>query len=204
MMTAFFALAGLQLVGGFQQADIIRKNGALQQRIAQMNAEFADYDAEQALQAGYTEAAQYKNVVDSTIATQRSAQATNGVQLGYGSEASVEAESKIAGMVNTLQIQRHARETAMGYETQKININLGGAMKELQAGLDAGSAQFKGITGAAQTTLSGYEFSHSTGTGNTSRTGSSDKPTWRQSANIDGSQNGMALAGGSDFASEVG
>lgn len=177
-MYAYAALAALQLIGGFQQGSIIRANGDLQANIANMNARFSELDAYNALTSGYSNAAKYANTINSTVASDRAAYAGEGVSVGYGTAAAVQSDNRIAGLVNTLQMQRSARDQAMGYEGQAINIRVGGAMTSLQFRLNASAAEFQGVAGAASTGISGYDRSLSTGKGNTSRTGTNDQ-SWK-------------------------
>ena len=108
-MWAFLALAGVQAIGGFQQADVIRSNGELQTNIDDMNASFANYNAYQANAAGLSRAAQYADVVDSTNAAVRGAYAASNVTIGYGTAGEVSANNTVAGMVNSLQLQKQGQ-----------------------------------------------------------------------------------------------
>lgn len=175
-MGAYLALAGLQLVGGFQQADIIRQNGDLQNNISDMNARFADVDAHNALEAGYTSADRYQTTVDQVIASDRAAYASEGVSIGYGTAGQVEADNHVAGLVNTLQIQRSARDAAMGYEGQAINLRLGGQMTSLQANLNASATQSAGIFKALGSYAQADYIERSAGKGRDSTTGSEATP----------------------------
>lgn len=177
-MGAYLALAGLQIVGGFQSADIIRKNGDLQANIANMNAQYAELDAYKATEAGYGNAARYQSTIDQTIAADRGAYASEGVQVGYGTAAAVQGDNRIAGMVNTLQIQKNARDQAAGYQAQAINIQLGAQTIQLQAGLNADSTQSQALLGATSTLLAGYGMNQSTGKGKDSSSGTNGQ-SWK-------------------------
>lgn len=178
MFYAYAALAALQVVGGFQQADIIRQNGDLQADIKDMNAKFADVDAYNALESGYGNAARYEAGVNSTIAADRGAYSSEGVSVGYGTAQQVQDDNRLAGKINVLQIQRQARDASMGYQAQAINIRLGGQMTQLQAGLDAASTQSQGMFKGASTALTGYGMDISTGPGKDSKTGTNDQ-AWK-------------------------
>ena len=182
-MWAYAVLAGMQLVGGFQQADQIRGNAAINQSVAEMNAKYSDIDAYNATKAGFSESARYATVVDSTIGAQRAAEAGSGVAVGYGTTNDLAAASKVTGMLNMLEIHRQGREKALGYTIQGINTRLGGQMGILQGQMDASAAQNRGVLGAISTGISGYERSNTTGTGQTSRSGTNSSPRWRQSDN---------------------
>ena len=184
MLYAYMALAAVQAIGGFQQADIIRSNGELQTNIDDMNASFANYNAYQANAAGLSRAAQYADVVDSTNAADRAAFASSGVTIGYGTAGEVTANNTVAGMVNSLQLQKQGQQSAMGYETQGINLKLAGSMAGYQADLQADSTQAQGLMSAASTGLAGYAMSQSTGPGQAGKSGTSnDQGGWSQMMN---------------------
>lgn len=191
-MWAYAAIAAAQLVGGYQQADIIRQQAGVQQSVQELNANYADLDALHAEQNGFSESARYATVADSTIGQQRANLAGAGVDVNYGTAADIQADSKITAMLNTLEIQRQGREKALGFKIQAINTRLGGAMTQLQGQLNASSVQNQALLSAARTGVSGYERYDSTGKGNTSRSGSSDTPTYRNAS----SNNNMAGGAG--------
>lgn len=183
-MYAYLALAALQLVGGFQQADITRKNGDLQYDIADMNAKFAELDAFNSIATGQGTAAKYATTVNQTQAADKAAYASEGVDVNYGTAKNVESDNRVAGLNNTLQIQRQAQNQAVGFQTQAINIRLGGHMTQLQSNLNAASQESSGIMKAISTGVAGYAYGESTGKGNSSRTGTDSKPTYDKMADI--------------------
>jgi len=177
-MWAYLALAGVQAIGGFQQADIIRQNGTLQTNIDDMNAQFAQYDGNQALQAGYSRAAQYENVIDTTNNTIRGAEAGSNVSIGYGTAANVTANNTVAGTVNALQLQRQGQESAMGYDLQGVNMQIAGSLAGTQAEESADSTQAQGIMQALGTSVTGYTATSSSGKGQNSQSGSQISQLW--------------------------
>lgn len=186
-MYAYLAMAALQVVGGFQSADITRQNGELQNKIADMNAQFAKLDAFNARATGQTNAARYAAQIDQVQGADKAALAGSNTDVGYGTARDISADNKIAGMANVLQIQRAAQNKAAGLDNQAINIQLGGAQKVLQAGLDASAQEAGGIASAFKTGISGYDYDQSTGKGNSSRTGEDSAPTYdRKVASLDG------------------
>jgi hypothetical protein len=170
-MYAYLALAGLNLVGGFQQADIIRQNASLQAGVADMNAKYAQVDAYNALETGYGNANKYETGVDSAIGTERATYASENVDVKYGTAANVESDNNIAKVQNVLQLQRQAQNQAAGFQAQAINLHLGGQMTQLQGNLNASSAESQGIMSAITTGIAGYAYGQSTGKGTSSRTG---------------------------------
>lgn len=177
-MWAYALLAGAQLIGGYQSADAIKQNGQVKSSIDDMNAKFADLDAFNATRNGQSKAARFDTTTAAVIGKQRTAMAAAHVDVGYGTAADVQSDSKLTSMVNVLELQRQGREQAKGYQMQAINTRLGGQMNLFQADLDASAAINKGFTGALSTGISGYERLQSSGTGTTSKSGSTDTPKW--------------------------
>jgi len=173
---ASIGLAAIQLIGGYQQSQITMENGQLQNKIAQMNQRFANYNAAQELQKGQSDSAKYAEVVNQTEAADKSAEAGTGVSVNYGTASDLSASNKIAGMSNVLQIQRQAQNQAVGMQTQALNIGLSGQQALTQAGMTSSSELTAGIEGAASTGISYMNFQNSTGKGNSARTGSSSYP----------------------------
>lgn len=155
-MWVYAALAAFQVASGFQQAQMIRENADLQNRVNDFNAAFAELDAYQAERQGFTDVSRYQTVVDKTLSDQRSAYAAQGVDVNYGTAAEVQAETRLTGILNMFDLQRQAREKAMGFKTEAINIRLQGGMRRLQSDLDASGVQRQAVIGAVSTGISGY------------------------------------------------
>lgn len=156
MVWAYAALAAYQVVKGFYDAETIREQAKLQQQIDEMNAEDAELDAYNAEKYGFTESARYQSVVDKTVASQRSAYATNNVDVNYGTAAERQDETRLVGHFNMLEMQRRGKERAMAYRREARNIRLGSEFRMYQANIDASASVTSGVMGAAQTGLSGY------------------------------------------------
>lgn len=153
---AYAALAAYQLVSGAQQAETIREQGRLNKEIADVNAEYAELDAYNAEQSGYTQEARYQHVIDSTLSHQRVAQASQNVDVSFGTAKELQAETKLNGFLNQLDIKNQAHQQALGYKMQARNIRLAGVTGKAQAEYNAGATQNAAIIGAAGTALSGY------------------------------------------------
>lgn len=156
MSYAAAGLAGLQLLSGFHQAEMIRRGAKLQQAINNMNAEFAEIDAYDAEVAGFTEAGRYESVIDSTVGEQRAGYAAQNVDVNFGTAKEVQEETKFTGFLNQLDMLRQGRERAKGYKTEARNLRLGGQFTRMQGDMDASIAIRSGVVSAAQTGLSGY------------------------------------------------
>jgi hypothetical protein len=152
-------LAGLQLAGGYFASQNIKETAKLNKKISDMNAEFAELDAHDAIIEGHTEATRYQSVIDNTLAEQSTQMAAEGVDKNYGSAASAEKETRFLGELNKMEIEKQAQEKALGFKRQARNFQTSGAMELADGMTRSGQATFSGITSAAQTGLTGYQRS---------------------------------------------
>lgn len=150
------AEAGVDFLAGAMQAESTRVNAHLIQQVDDLNAQYADVDAYNQVQAGVTKSARYQDVVNQTIGAQQGAEAAKGVDVNFGTAAEVGAESKISGMLNQMDIKRQAEMNAMGYKTQAINLRLAGATGEAQQQETAQAEQIGGGLRGVSSGLSGY------------------------------------------------
>lgn len=153
----YAALAGVQIWSGLQQAEMIREQSKLTQRISELNALFAEQDAYEAEKAGESEAARYQTTIDQTVGDQRTTMAAQGVDINFGTAAALQEETRLTGFLNTIDIKNQARAKALGYKQQARNIRLNGAMGASQAEMNASAAVTSGLMGAAATGISAYK-----------------------------------------------
>lgn len=195
LVIAAAALGSMQIVGGLHQAEMIRRQAKLKEQIDEMNAQQADVDAFEAEKEGFSEIARYTNVVDSTIADQRVGYAAQNVDVNYGTAADVQNESRNIGMFNRLDMEKKARDRALGIRREARMTRLGSQLSRVGTEAQAGAAQFSGIVSGLSTGLSGY--ARTAGTGSSSKaTSSSAAPTGSVSTAGDFYGSGPRSSGG--------
>ena len=155
-MIPYAVLAAYQITASAHQAETIREQARFKEMVDEQNAQFVELDAFNAEAFGYGEAARYEAVADSQIADQRVAYASQNVDVGYGTAAEVQAESKLVKGLNVLSLQKQARERSKGLRNEAKNIRLGSRFSSMQSEMEANATQNAGLIGAAQTGLSGY------------------------------------------------
>ena len=155
-MYQYAAIAGVQLAGGYFASQNIRETAKLNQEIANMNAEFAELDAHDAIVEGATEQARYQEVIDQTLGEQRLILTSQDIDINYGTTGAIQEETRFVSELNLMEIQKQSQERALGYKSQARTIK-GQAVLD-RADADAKSAQvlFNSAVGAAQTGISGY------------------------------------------------
>jgi opacity protein-like surface antigen len=175
-MWAYVALAGAQVISAAQQAEMIQKQAKVQQRINEINAEFSELNAWEAMGDAQGEAARYDTQVSDVLGKQHAAFSGADVQIGYGTAGAVDADTRTMGMLNVLELQRRGRQQAFQHKIQAINQRLSGYMTGLQADIDAGAAIRQGTFAAAQTGIEAMKARASQGTGNSSKSGTPETP----------------------------
>lgn len=153
------AVVGLQLAGGYFASQNIKETARLNQDIANMNAQFAELDAYDAITQGYTEQAKYQAVIDKTLGEQQLIQTAQDIDVNYGTASAVQSETKFTAEMNLMEIQKQAEERALGYKKQSRDYRTSGAMQRAEGDQRASAVRFNAIAGAAQTGLSGYKES---------------------------------------------
>ncbi len=154
--TLGFGLAAYEIMAGLQQGQTIMETAHLKSQIQDLNARFSELDAYHSLVKGEGEAAQEGDKIDEMIGAQRSGYAKNGIDVNSGTAAQVQADTRITGMMNVLNIQKQARDQAQGYLNNALNERLGSSVTTQQGALSATGAQASGILKGVNTGLTGY------------------------------------------------
>lgn len=155
-LALYGGLGALQLAGGYFASQNVKETARLNREIAEMNAEFAELDAHDALVDGFTQQARYQSVVDETLSQQRLALTSADVDVGFGTAAQLQEETRFISELNNMEIEKQTQEMVLGYKTQARDIRLGGDMQMADADRRASELMFQSIFGAAQTGLTGY------------------------------------------------
>ncbi len=155
-MAVEYALAAFQLASSLNQAEAIRSQARLTKEIAEFNAQFAELDAFRTEQYGEAEVARYQSEIDKTVGEQRVAYAASGVDVTSGTAAAIQAETKLTGFLNQLDIRSQAQAKALGYKREALGIRLRAITGESQASLNANATEVAGGISALQTGISGY------------------------------------------------
>lgn len=155
-LIALAAMAAFQAAANFQQADMIRQNAAFKKRVDDLNSESAALDAFNAEKEGYTESARYQQVVDRAVGADRSALASKGVDVNYGSAAELQDQNRLTGYLNQIDIERRAHEKAKGFTREADQLRMQGSMSLRQSNINAAATEGQGITSGLTTLVSGY------------------------------------------------
>src|SRR5690606_8003924 len=125
--------AAMSTVGSFFGAKSQASNLKSQARIADINARIADLGAESALEQGKGEVARLTLQAGQLRGRQRTALAANGVDLGAGSAAEIQASADILKDIDVDTIRANASRSAWGHRTQATNSRNQGLMARATA-----------------------------------------------------------------------
>jgi hypothetical protein len=141
-MAAQLALVAMQatsqIIGGFLQADQVRRQAETQARIAEFNAQLAEYDAWKTEAYGATLVARMQNDTDQARGATKVYAASRGIKV-EGSLAEVSAQNELNSFLNKIDVDNRTTEQAMGYKRQASQIRLGSSLNTQAANLQANS-----------------------------------------------------------------
>lgn len=129
-----------------------------QAALADTNARIAELGAEQELIKGQQEVASVTMQAGQVKSAQRTAMAANGIDLGEGNAAEVQASTDIMKEIDKNTANANAVRSAWGYRTQAMNSQNEATVKRGSAsGINAGQSGFSSLlTGAGQVAPSWY------------------------------------------------
>ena len=153
------------------QSDIAGINASAVQTVGDFNARIDEMGAQSALAAGQQQVAAQTLKAGQVMGAQRASLAANGVDLGQGSAAEVQASTSIMKDIDSNTIQANAIRNAWGYRTQGMNAKLGADIQSMNLNTTSAvdSAAANGInplvsggttllTGAGKVASSWYQY----------------------------------------------
>lgn len=149
-----------------------------QARIADINARISELGAQSALEQGKHEKARLTLQTGQLKGSQRARLAANGVDLGTGSAAEIQASTDLMKEIDSNTIRYNAVRSAWGYRTQGMNHQLRAADLRGQAGVASATASGISPFGSAATSLLGSASSVATSWYTMSKSGMRDTPTY--------------------------
>lgn len=158
-MAAALAFAGVQatsqIIGGFLQADMVRRQAEIQAGIAEFNAQLSEYDGWKTEAYGSTLIASSQNQIDQVRGTSKVYTASKGIK-SEGSLAEINAQNELNSTLNKIDIDNRVTEQAMGYRRQASQTRLNSRLNSIGAATQATSLQIGSIVQAGGTMASSY------------------------------------------------
>lgn len=109
-------------IGSYGSAKLQKTNLKAQAALAETNAKIAELGAQSALIRGQKQKAAATMQAGQLKSRQRAAMAANGIDLGEGSAAEVQASTDILKTIDMNTIEANAIRSAWGYRTQAVDM----------------------------------------------------------------------------------
>ena len=143
---AGLAIGALSLASAMNQARGQRRAargteraGELEGALYDQNAEFAERQADDAIARGHETEGRYRAGVRQVIGTQRAGYAAQGVDVGDGSAAEVQADTAYIGELDALTIRNNAKREAYGFKVDAWNSRNQGELARMSGRNQAAS-----------------------------------------------------------------
>lgn len=144
-------------VGAYQQAKSAKSAMRYQAAMAEINARLSEMSAQQSLQQGQQQVAAYTMKAGQMKGRTRAALAANGVDLGSGSAAELQASNDIIKDIDRNTIEANAIRSAWGYRIQGANASNEALMARSSANsISPMMAGFNSLLGSATKVAPGW------------------------------------------------
>lgn len=148
-------------IGGFYSAKMSKNQLAFEADMSRINARMAELGARTALDNGQKQVAGLTMQAGQLKSRQRASMAANGIDLGEGSAAEIQASTELMKELDKQTIEANAVRSAWGYRTEAANLQSSALMKEGTASgispLMSGASSL--LTGAGQVAQQWYAMS---------------------------------------------
>ena len=156
MSIAAAAYGGFQVWSGFQQADMMRQQASINRKVMELNAELAEVDSFNAMRDGMTKLARYQTSLDAIKSMQVAVYSSRGVDSSFGTAADVMADSDRNALLNRMDLETQAFQSAAGYENQAAKFRIQGGMNYQAEMARAQATQNAALIQGGYTGISGY------------------------------------------------
>jgi hypothetical protein len=137
-----------------KQAKAIKNQAAYESQVYGINAELAEAQAVDAVARGAEAAGRHRARTRQVIGSQRAGLAAQGVDIGDGSAADVQADAATLGELDALTIENNAKREAWGYKVQASEYRNQSKLVRRGGRAMASAARMQGystlLTGGAQ------------------------------------------------------
>jgi hypothetical protein len=122
--------AGLAFMAGGTAFSAVsqRKQGQYSQQLQNINAGFADVQAEDAVARGAEQEQRFRTQIKQQIGTARASYASQNVDVGVGTPVDVQASIAYMGELDALTIRNNAAREAWGYKVEAYNHRMQGTL----------------------------------------------------------------------------
>lgn len=145
-----FAGAASSAIGAFYSAKSMKSSLAYQASIDNINAGISEKTAQSVLNQGQQQVGMITQRAGNIKSSQRASMAANGIDLGEGNAAEVQASTDIMAQTDANTASANAIRSAWGYRTQAVNYQNDALMKTTDSNsISAGMAGTTSLLGSA-------------------------------------------------------
>lgn len=144
-------------IGSYYSASAQKASMKAQAAIADTNARIAELGAQSALLQGQKQIGALTLQAGQLKSRQKAAMAANGIILGEGSAAEVEASTDIMAQIDANTLEVNSVMNAIGYRTQAVNYQNEALMQRATAkAINPGMVAFSSLLGSAGSVASSW------------------------------------------------
>lgn len=155
-------------LGGFYSAKSAKSSLKFQADIADTNARISELAAQSTLLQGHQQIGALTLRAGQLKSSQRAAMAANGIDLGVGSAAEVQASTDVMKEIDKNTVEANAVRSAWGYRTQAVSQQGEAAIKRASAsGISPNSTAGASMLGGAASVASSWYMMNKAGVFNT-------------------------------------
>lgn len=149
--------AATSALGAYYSAKQQKTALRMQASMDEINARMAESSAQSALQAGQQEIGRLTLQAGQLKSQQRTALAANGVDLGAGSAAEIQASADLMREIDKNTLEANSVKTAWGYRVQGTNSSNSAAMRRATAnGISPNGAAYTSLLTSATQAAPGW------------------------------------------------
>lgn len=131
------AAVGMTVAGAGFSAYSKLKAGREQQKMFERNAQFADYQAADALERGAINEKRQRQTTNQVIGAQRTNLASQNVDVNRGSSLDVQGDAAYLGELDALTIRNNAAKEAYGFQVQAGDLRQRGTYAKQESQMEA-------------------------------------------------------------------
>tara|TARA_Y100001963_G_scaffold149659_1_gene229484 strand:+ start:487 stop:1005 length:519 start_codon:yes stop_codon:yes gene_type:complete len=140
---------GLNLFNKSKQARAMKRRAAFQRDMYNLNAEFSEMRAREAIRKGDKDVNQFRRTTKQLRADQRLALAMQGIDVSTGSAKDIFADTAVLNQEDELIIRSNAYKHAFGLKVDASNKRMQGLFAVISGNEDAKNMKWQGIAETA-------------------------------------------------------
>jgi len=160
--TIFASLAASQAASsvgqGFSQSAALRSKGEYEESLYNINRNFAELQATDAMRRGEKGTAAVRSLTRRTVGAQRAALAAQGIDVDSGSAREIQDDTRLQGALDELTVKNNAWREAWGFKVAAFDSGMRGQFARMSGDSSARSTLLTGGINAVNYGLQSYAY----------------------------------------------